>query len=140
MKRKPLVYLAGPYTHKEKEVMEAREDAHGRWAGRLLKAGYLIYSPIAETASIARVCDMMDTDWDTWREKDLRALEVHDEMWIIPLPGYLDSVGLRGEIKFCIQNSIPISIIDENIEAIMPISTEDLLKQLKVKSVNSLKD
>lgn len=137
---KPLIYLAGPYTHSDPSVMEERGLKHGEWAGKLLREGLLIYCPIAETEGIAKACHMTGTDWNTWREKDLAQLIRCDQMWVLTLDGWDKSLGVKGEVKFCLNNNIPISLIDVNNEIIYQVEKQDLLNTFKVKTVEELND
>lgn len=44
---KGLIYLASPYSHESAEVREARFHAVVEAAGVLMRAGHVVYSPIA---------------------------------------------------------------------------------------------
>src|ERR1700752_1389041 len=108
---KPLIYLAGPLTHSDPIKEEQRAQDHSRYAGKLLQAGYLIYSPIAETWNIGKYAKI-GGKWETWREKDLLLLSKCDRMLILQLEGWNESKGVKGEVKFCLTNNIPISVYD----------------------------
>jgi hypothetical protein len=138
--RKPYYYVAGPYTALDSKVQEDRETQHCVLSAELLKAGYLVYSPIAETANLAKYGSMLGTNWDTWREKDLRQLEMSDGMIILTLPGWEASRGLRGEIKYCIIYGIPMFILSQELMCLLPVNEEDILEMLKLESADELND
>lgn len=133
-------YLCGPYSHVDRNVMEKREHEHCYWAGKLLSEGHLIYSPIAETAAIARAYKHLGTAWSYWRDKDLRQLDAHDHMFIITLEGWKDSLGVRGEIKYCIKHNIPISLVEVTTGVIIPLGHKELLDVLQLDSEEKLND
>jgi hypothetical protein len=137
---KPFIYVAGPYTHKWPEIQELRGIDHCKFTAELLKAGYLVYSPIAETMMLAKYGQMHDTTWETWREKDLRQLSLSDEMIILPLTGWQDSIGLRGEIKYCLQNNIPMFIMDLFAKVLSSVDQQNILTLLNVEAMEDLND
>lgn len=139
-KEKPLYYIAGPYTHKNTNVQDQREIEHSKISAELLKNGYLIYSPIAETIMLAKHGKLIGTDWDTWREKDLKMLERCDELLIINIDGWQQSRGVKGEVKYCFKNNKPVSLLDVGLMAIFTISKEALLREFGVKHEDELND
>lgn len=133
-------YVGGPYTHKDSSVQDLRGEQHCKYSAELLTAGHLVYSPIAETMMLAKYGHMVGTSWETWREKDIRQLSMHDEMIILPLDGWEESIGLRAEIKYCIQHKIPMSVFDLDLKVVFPVSNKDLLFQLGVTKEAELND
>lgn len=139
-KRPKLTYLAGPYTHPNQQVMEDREIQHSRCAAKLIKQNIHVYAPIAETCMIAKHDDIKDTGWEFWRAKDLNQLSRCDEMYIILMDGWRESKGVRGEVKFAIQNNIPIHLVDVDGTYTIEPPTKQLLGMFGVKEVTELND
>jgi len=137
---KPRVYIAGPYTHKDKAIQERRGEQHCEITSEFLKNGHLTYSPIAETMNLAKYGHMVGTTWDTWREKDQKEVELSDEMWILMLDGWKDSVGVRGEVKHCIRLNKPISLYDPTTKLFWEVTPECILGELGVTTMEELND
>lgn len=100
------VYLACPYTdngENAKAVMEFRFKESCRVAGDLMNQGYLVFSPIASTHSIALVCQL-PRDIEFWKKHDETFLEWADEIFVMDLPGWNTSVGVQWEIQWAIDH------------------------------------
>lgn len=133
-----LIYLAGPYSHKDPKVMEHRELMHSKCAALLLSQGIHVYSPIAETVNIAKHDSVKDTGWEFWRATDLNKLSRCDRMYVMNIGGWEESKGVRGEVKYAIKNNIPIEYIDEH--ATCRMLATDILEVFGVKDVELLND
>jgi hypothetical protein len=92
-----MIYLASPYTHTDPGVREERFDAACRAAATLIRAGHHVFSPVAHSHPIARYG--LPLDWQFWESFDRRVLEMCDEVVVLTLPGWEDSVGVRAEIQ-----------------------------------------
>ena len=93
------IYVASQYSHPDLKVREGRFRAVCMAAGRLLKAGHLVYSPIAHTHPIAMVCNL-PTAWAFWKRLDKAAIEQHDVVAVLELPGWGDSHGIEAEVAY----------------------------------------
>ncbi|MBN2475891.1 MAG: DUF1937 family protein, partial [Pirellulales bacterium] len=63
--RETLLYLAGPYTHPEPAVRQARFDAACRAAAELIRQGKTVFSPVAHGHAIC--CYGVPSDWEFWQ-------------------------------------------------------------------------
>lgn len=94
------IYLATPYSHKDKKVRLARFNAVNKKAGELMLQGYVVFSPISHSHPIAltmesdKVCNL-----DFWMLQDLPFLDWADELWVLQLDGWDMSKGVNAEIK-----------------------------------------
>lgn len=102
-----LTYLASPYTHESSRVRQNRYEAVCRVAGRLMRDGHLIFSPIAHSHAIAEMCEL-PTDWHFWQEHDHAMLSACEKLIVLQLPGWDLSVGVRAEIKIAEELGIPV--------------------------------
>jgi len=106
-----LIYLASPYSHPDPLVREQRfKDACVK-AGNLMRAGYIVISPIAHSHNIASLCQF-DKQWQFWSKQDLEILSRCDEMFVLRLDGWQKSEGIKAEIEFAYDMGIPIRYID----------------------------
>lgn len=106
-----MIYLASPYSDPDSAVMEQRFDAVCRKAGELMKAGEVIYSPIAHTHPIA-VRTGLPRDWEFWQRFDREMLRCASEVRILKLPGWETSNGVCAERTIAHELGIPVVEID----------------------------
>ena len=92
----PIIYVAGPYSHKEARVRHDRYLAHERYVAKLVKAGHTAYSPIVHFHAMAERHNFpySSTFWNNHLSSMLLAC---DKIHILQLPGWKDSVGLGFE-------------------------------------------
>lgn len=105
-----IIYLASPYTSPNKALVEERYNLVCEVASRLMSRGYHIFSPIAHTHAIAR-CGNLPTDYAFWEEYDRKFLSVCGELWVLTLPGWKESKGVRAEIRIAGDLRTPIRLI-----------------------------
>lgn len=97
MKKK--VYLACPYSDPDPRVMAERFNTINRIAVALMTEGHVVFSPISHSHPIAlSVPGGLPATWDFWKEQDMPFLHWADELHVAPLPGWMQSVGVRAEI------------------------------------------
>ena len=96
-----IVYLASPYTHDRVEVMEQRYRAACRAAGVLMKQGYVVFSPVAHSHSVAvhGLEPEQQTNFQFWMDQDLPVLRKCDILMVLMLPGWDRSRGVAREIE-----------------------------------------
>jgi len=90
-----LVYLASPYTHADKAVMEDRFRAACRYAACLMRRGINVFSPIAHSHPIAQFG--LPPDWQFWRPYGEKWLSLCTSMIVLMLPGWQVSEGVQAE-------------------------------------------
>lgn len=140
MKKHKLIYLAGPYSHKSRRVRVLREYAHAECAVRLLKNQQHVYSPIVETTALASRGGLTDTDWKFWRNHDLVLLGRCDNMYILTIGGWKESIGVRGEVKFALKHKKGIYFVTVDGTVSKKLSKTKLLKYFNVKTEGELND
>jgi nucleoside 2-deoxyribosyltransferase len=107
----PLVYLASPYSSPSPEVRESRFHAACRAAAQLMAGGAFVFSPIAHTHPIALAGDL-PKGWDWWREYDRRMLAACDEVAVLCIDGWRESVGVQGEIAIAAETGKPVKYLE----------------------------
>ena len=99
MKKK--IYLAGPYSHENPDVMKDRASALTKVAGQLTLHDYLVYSPITHAITIVDMFPEMPHSFEFWKELDISMIrDWADEVWILNIQGWDTSIGVEAEIKF----------------------------------------
>lgn len=149
MQKSPLVYLASPYTVTAgqlvtassarpavpsddvvRELVEQRFAAVCRWAGALIAAGLVVYSPIAHSHAISQAA-MFGTDWETWRGLDLVMLAKSDVLIVLQLDGWSDSVGVRAEVSEAHDRMMPILYWDPALASAAGVAAVVLGKSIE---------
>ena len=106
-----LWYLASPYSHEYSLIREQRYLDVCRVASRLMRENVHVFSPIAHTHSIAKMGGL-PTGWDFWHRYDKIMLDACYGMIIVPLKGWAESKGVKGEIELTVKMKKPIYKLD----------------------------
>lgn len=106
----PLYYLASPYSHPSKRVMVARYKANVRKLTDLLKSGKHVFSPIVHNHAAAQDGD--GSGWEFWKSFDEAMLRKCDELVVLTLDGWRESVGVTAEIELARSLGLEISLTD----------------------------
>ena len=106
LKEKKLIYLASPYTHKDKRVMKLRFDQVTAIAAHLVREGYVVFSPITYGHTLCEFEDL-PVEFEFWNDFCLKFLEKSDLFVRLEFDGWEESKGLKEEVKFCKENKIP---------------------------------
>ena len=103
---KGFIYLASPYSHENPAVMQERYEAACATSAALIRAGKIVYSPIVHSHPL--VAYGLPTEWDYWERVDETMLAHASELWVLMLPGWRQSRGVRAEIRIADQRHIPV--------------------------------
>ena len=109
---KSLIYLASPYMHERSAIRELRFYKVCRAVAFLLKedTSIMIFSPIAHSHNICM--HGLKSGFDFWKEFDFRMLNGCDELWVLTLDGYKESIGVSAEIRYAVNLGKPVSYVD----------------------------
>lgn len=111
MMSKKLYYLACPYSHPKKKVMDARFKEVTRVAAELTKRGLVIFSPISMNHYYSDHVKISKS-WDFWAEHDKTFLARCDGLIVcMHMPGWDNSVGVRAEMDYAEELGIPIRLL-----------------------------
>jgi nucleoside 2-deoxyribosyltransferase len=110
-----MIYLASPYSHPEPLVREHRFLAVCRAAAALMRAGAVVYSPVAHSHPIAR--HGLPGGWDFWERQDRPHLERCDAVVVLQLEGWVTSQGVLAELGLARQLGKPIWFLDPEVLA-----------------------
>jgi hypothetical protein len=105
-----VIYLASPYTHPEPAVREDRFRAACRATAVLLQAGMHVFSPIVHSHPL--VAFGMPTAFSDWELIDRTYLERCDEVVVLMLGGWEESVGVQEEIAIARELGKPVRFLD----------------------------
>ena len=104
------IYLACPYSHPDPAMRRWRVHQANMKAAELMEQGNLVFSPLSHSHPISEHCEVDPTDHDFWLRQDLWILDICDEMYILCLPGWVDSKGIDTEIKYAESKGIKVTL------------------------------
>ena len=105
-----LTYLASPYTHHDKDVIESRYLQAVAAVRALMAQGEHVFSPIVHCHIVAKNSSL-PLDWDYWRDIDFDFIDRCDKMTVLMIEGWEDSKGVQAEIKYATEMSMVIEYI-----------------------------
>ena len=117
-----LLYLASPYSHSQEEISRQRYHLACRAAARLMKAGIVVFSPLANSIPAIEFGGL-ELEHEKFLALDLAILERCDEVLVLALDGWQQSIGVQQEFGAAIALQKPITMITEKeIERLPTIS------------------
>lgn len=105
-----MIYLASPYSHLDPSVREARYVDACRATASLLSDGYIVFSPIVHSHPLVRFG--LNGGWEFWEQIDREHLWRCDEVVVLMLDGWRESVGVRDEIQIAGEFDKPVRYLD----------------------------
>lgn len=104
-----MIYLASPYSSLKGAVRRWRFKRACQAAAFFMRQGLHVFSPIAHSHPIV-VCDaLLPKDWPFWETQDRWYIDRADEVRVLMLPGWGDSVGVAAEIEIATRLGKPVS-------------------------------
>lgn len=93
------IYLSSPYSHQSDSVRQRRYELALHVASRITEQNITVYSPIVHNRHIALKTQLPST-FDYWSHHNYNMLRWADKLWILTIDGWLDSVGIKGEVEW----------------------------------------
>lgn len=118
-----MIYLASPYSHPMPRIRLARFECVCRAAGVMLNRGHNVLSPIAHTHPIAIIMKL-PTGFDFWAELDKAYIDRCDEVWVLMISGWENSIGVRFEIDYATSQGKRVLFVDPSYLGIDDIETK----------------
>lgn len=114
-----LIYLASPYSHPDPQVMEHRYEQAVLATAILLHKGHLVFSPITHSHDMSKVYpELVGTRWENWQLLDSTLIHRMDELWVLCIDGWRESVGVQAEIQLA-------KGYGRKIRAVLPVDLEN---------------
>ena len=104
-----MIYLASPFTSDDPVVRQQRFEAACRAAAALISRGRTVFSPIAHSFVICRYG--LPLNWEFWQQIDRRFLDLCDEVVVLMLDGWQQSVGVQAEIAIARELGKPVTYL-----------------------------
>jgi hypothetical protein len=106
-----IAYLAAPYSHHDKSVVEQRMSVLCNVDAMLMERGIHTVTPLSKHF-ILNYRDLPG-DWAYWGEYSKKLLARCDSMYVLMLKGWRESTGVQAEINIAKELNIPIVFITE---------------------------
>jgi hypothetical protein len=109
-----LVYLASPFTHNSFKVMEKRRKQIDLIGAKLQhKHNVAIFPPITISDTYSKILPgKFGHKFESWERIDLYTISKCDEVWVVKMSGWQESVGVQAEIAFAKARKIRVRYID----------------------------
>ncbi|MCL2625132.1 MAG: DUF1937 family protein [Planctomycetaceae bacterium] len=117
-----MLYLACPYSHHDEAVRRQRYHLACRAAAKLMQAGIVVFSPLANSVPAVEFGGL-ELSHPEFMALDLPILQRCNEMLILALDGWQQSIGVQQELGTAIALKKPVTIIkEEEIERLPSIT------------------
>ena len=101
-----MIYLASPYSHSDAGIREQRYHDACQAATRLLQSGQPVFAPIVHGHPLVG-CGL-PTDWSFWGRICRHYLEACQQVVVLMLNGWEQSIGVRAEIEIATSLEKPV--------------------------------
>jgi hypothetical protein len=105
------IYIASPYSSQDPAVVEDRFEAVAQFVAKFCREGRALYSPILHFHPLSRMCQLPG-DYFFWEKVNHAMIKAADELWILKLPGWDQSTGVRLEIEYAVSKDMPVRYVD----------------------------
>jgi len=109
----PLIYMGTPYTRYPAGLQVAFEQS-AKLAGRLIRNGVRVYSPIAHCHPIAIYGDLNPIDHSIWIPLNESMMRASNALLVAEMEGWKDSIGVQQEIGIFERDGKPVYYINPN--------------------------
>lgn len=116
-----IVYVACPYSAADPKVTEYRVELFARTSARLMKQGYMTFSPVMN--HLVRKFSDLPGDWDYWQHYCRAFLKKSSKLLVLRIPGWDTSTGVSEEIRLATEWNIPIQWYDPHVEDLAAMET-----------------
>jgi hypothetical protein len=109
------IFLACPYGHADKLVVEQRFEQSNKVAAQIVRAGAIVFSQVSMSHPINQHLTELDKNGISklWAPIDQVFMEAMDELVVIDEPGWKESAGVAREIEFFRSRNRRVSLWSE---------------------------
>jgi hypothetical protein len=101
-----VIYLASPYSHQQAQIREQRYRDACQATAALLRAGQNVFSPIVHGHPLTAYG--LPTDWQYWEAFDRELISCCNELYVLTIDGWQESVGVTAETMIATELDRPI--------------------------------
>jgi hypothetical protein len=99
-----------PYSHPDAQIREQRFQAACAIAAGLLLDGHHVYSPVVSGHPLVRYG--LSAEWSFWEQLDRQHLERCDEVVVLMLDGWRESIGVQAELRHASVLGKPVRYVE----------------------------
>lgn len=110
-----MIYLASPYSDADPLIVKTRFLIAEEVTAGLITQGKFIYSPIVHCHELALKYSLPG-DFVFWRRYNIDMLRRADCMYILDIPGWDTSSGVKHEMMVAAEIGIEIHMVKQNLE------------------------
>jgi hypothetical protein len=114
-----MIYLASPFTHKDRHVEFLRFTQTLKAVYDLIKTDKMVFSPVVHCYPMHAFLGASG-DYNYWMVWNWSMLRRCDKLWILCLNEWDTSKGIRGEIEYALINHIEISLLNPDSLTTVP--------------------
>ncbi|MGV3550934.1 DUF1937 family protein [Rhizobium sp.] len=109
------IFLAGPYGHDDREVVDRRFYEANKVAAKIARSGAVVFSQISMSHPINGHMDDLDKAGigKLWSPIDLVFMEAMEEIVVIDGPGWRESAGVKREMDHFASRGLRVSLWSE---------------------------
>lgn len=108
-----IIYVASPYNHSDKNVIERRMKIVNRYCADLFNEGYTFISPLSTGHAFVTEKPDIDTSFEHFKEWCENLMTISTEIHIICQDGWDVSNGVKFEIEYAKNNNLTIKYIHD---------------------------
>lgn len=105
------IYLASPYSHQNKSIMEDRYKEVLAVAAYYTRRGQIVYSPIVHYHEMA-VHFNLPKAFDFWKETNITFLRMAAKLYVLQIPGWETSQGVIFELNLARQLGLEVLFVE----------------------------
>lgn len=110
-----MIYLASPYSNKDPHIVRDRFLLVEQCTALLIQQGIFVWSPIVHCHEMAAKYKL-PTDAAFWKSYNFDFIRRADAVYILRIPGWDESVGVKMEMDLANSAMIPLVFVNENAE------------------------
>jgi len=93
-----MVYLAAPYSHPDPAIVAERMDRFCQVFAKMISDGMHVVSPLL--CHFVLPYGKLPSDWNYWQNYSKALIDQCETMYVIMMPGWLESEGVTAEIQY----------------------------------------
>jgi hypothetical protein len=106
------IYVASPYSvNADAQLRQERYKYALMKTIEFTKKGLPVFSPIVHSHPMSLVANMPCT-FDFWKELDCLYIDNCDQMYVLMMDGWKESIGVQFEIEYAKSKGIPITYVN----------------------------
>lgn len=112
-----LMYIACPYGHQDRSVVDYRMEMFYKTDAHLIRQGYLTVSPMNKIYMVEK--EELDTSWNFWEQYSYALLSKCDSLVVILVPGWEESYGVQAEIRYARELGLEVLYYSPSIKMLV---------------------